>query len=135
MGGCGKTRLALEGARRVGEAFSVWLIELAAISYPRRVFEHVAGVLAIRDSSDGGVAAALQDRTLLLALDNCGAFPGVPGAAPWDGTSRPAGAAVCRGVCRVPVARDPGVARPAGGTSGTNWGGLKPSLAIGEDQP
>jgi len=73
VGGGGKTRLALEAARRLREAFpdGVWLVELAELSNPRLVAARVAAALALRKSSDHMLATALQARRLLLVLDNC----------------------------------------------------------------
>lgn len=51
-GGCGKTRLALEVAKDVAEAYpdGVWLVEFASLSEPQLVPQAVAGVLGVRDS-------------------------------------------------------------------------------------
>jgi non-specific serine/threonine protein kinase len=72
VGGCGKTRLALEVARHLREYFpdGVWLVDLAPVSDPRQVALRVAGALSVSDTSEGGLAS-LQKRTLLLVLDNC----------------------------------------------------------------
>jgi non-specific serine/threonine protein kinase len=73
VGGCGKTRLAIEVARRLGPAFAdgVWLVELAPISDPRRVRQRVAAALSISDTSQRDLYRSLRDRKLLLVLDNC----------------------------------------------------------------
>ncbi|WP_084963188.1 BTAD domain-containing putative transcriptional regulator [Thermoactinospora rubra] len=84
-GGVGKTRLAVEAARRLAGAFDdgVWLVELAAIparpgDADRAVAETVAATLLIRDESGQAarepverLADALRDRRMLLVLDNC----------------------------------------------------------------
>lgn len=76
-GGCGKTRLALEVARDVAEAYpdGVWLVELASLSEPRLVPQAVAAVLGVREQPDRPIvdtlAESLRVRELLLVLDNC----------------------------------------------------------------
>ncbi|MFG3436176.1 BTAD domain-containing putative transcriptional regulator [Nonomuraea sp. NPDC047897] len=84
-GGVGKTRLALEVATQVAEAYpdGVWLVELAALD--RRtaadpqagpVAEAVLAALDIREGAETHtpaerLAQALRDRRTLLVLDNC----------------------------------------------------------------
>src|SRR5262249_28862823 len=76
-GGCGKTRLALEVAGQLVEAYpdGVWLVEFAALAEPTLVPWSVAAAL-------GGVEQPgqplilpltqfLHPRHLLLVLDNC----------------------------------------------------------------
>ncbi|MFD6990461.1 BTAD domain-containing putative transcriptional regulator [Streptomyces sp. NPDC059943] len=97
-GGVGKTRLAVEVARRGAEAYpdGVWLVELAALDRspgPRAdpdvvnaVAEAVMRVLDIQEAGSAGggsgaggplssparrLGGALRDRRLLLVLDNC----------------------------------------------------------------
>jgi predicted ATPase/DNA-binding SARP family transcriptional activator len=76
-GGCGKTRLALEvgGASLATHPDGVWLVDLAPLFDPELVPRTVTTVLAIRESPDQPVVAALVDalraRSLLLILDNC----------------------------------------------------------------
>ncbi|WP_328853571.1 winged helix-turn-helix domain-containing protein [Micromonospora globbae] len=82
-GGVGKTRLALETARRLGDDFpdGVWLVELAGVARGPEppLAERIGAVLQIRDDTTGGppvpladrLAAALAGRRLLLVLDNC----------------------------------------------------------------
>lgn len=90
-GGVGKTRLAVEVARRSAQAYpdGVWLVELAALAPSRgpradpdvvnAVAEAVMRVLDIQEADGGGVlsspagrlAGALRDRRLMLVLDNC----------------------------------------------------------------
>jgi non-specific serine/threonine protein kinase len=77
IGGCGKTRLALELANRLlpGQADGVWYVDLAPLQDPDRVALTVAAALGIRE--EGGrsmtetLAAVLAGRRLLLVLDNC----------------------------------------------------------------
>ncbi|MFG1957717.1 BTAD domain-containing putative transcriptional regulator [Nonomuraea sp. NPDC049028] len=94
-GGVGKTRLALETATRLADAYAdgAWLVELAPLDRGTRspdpdgraeaaeldiraVAETVAAALDIREESDGTplvdrLADALRSRRLLLVLDNC----------------------------------------------------------------
>jgi predicted ATPase len=76
-GGIGKTRLAIEVARRVLNAFpdGVWWVELAAVSDSALAVGEIAGALGIRPSSREAIldalASALRYRHLLLVLDNC----------------------------------------------------------------
>jgi predicted ATPase/DNA-binding CsgD family transcriptional regulator len=76
-GGAGKTRLALEVARRVAGRFAdgAWLAELAPAADPAQVASVVAASLGVREQR--GVPAAevlarvLARQQLLLVLDNC----------------------------------------------------------------
>jgi predicted ATPase/DNA-binding CsgD family transcriptional regulator len=76
-GGVGKTRLAIEVAGQVLDAFpdGVWLVELAAITDPARLEDAVARTLGVREEPgrplSDTLAAALRPRPLLLLLDNC----------------------------------------------------------------
>ncbi|MFI6815444.1 BTAD domain-containing putative transcriptional regulator [Nonomuraea sp. NPDC050328] len=82
-GGVGKTRLALDVARRLEADFpgGVWLVELAALDVPSRagVVHAVSAALSLRDdatgsrTADGGcrLSDAVRDKRLLLLLDNC----------------------------------------------------------------
>jgi class 3 adenylate cyclase len=77
-GGSGKTRLALEVARRVGDrhADGAWVVELAGLDMEALVPEATLGVLGVR-ASDVAISATerlirhLADRAVLLVLDNC----------------------------------------------------------------
>jgi|KBSMisStaDraftv2_1062788.scaffolds.fasta_scaffold23818_1 non-specific serine/threonine protein kinase len=77
VGGIGKTRLALQAAAEVADAYrdGVWLIELASISNPLLVSTSVAQVLEIGERAGASLADALcahlKPRQLLLILDNC----------------------------------------------------------------
>jgi predicted ATPase/class 3 adenylate cyclase len=77
VGGVGKTRLALEVAARLADEFpdGVWVFELAAVTDPAAVPDAVAAVLGITQqagkSVSESVAAALEGRVRLLAVDNC----------------------------------------------------------------
>ena len=76
-GGSGKTRLALEVARDLVEAYSdgVWLVELAPLSQQELVPKALAEVLEVperpAESLADTLAEVLQSRELLLVLDNC----------------------------------------------------------------
>ncbi len=75
-GGCGKTRLALRVAERVGSAGDgVWFVGLASVRDPELVPDAVAAALDVRAEGARDVPAelitALRDRDVLLVLDNC----------------------------------------------------------------
>src|SRR5258705_7543491 len=75
-GGAGKTRLAIEVASRLIDAFAdgVWLVELAALSDPQLVPQAVALALEVKEQPTRPVIETLSDhlasRKLLLVLDN-----------------------------------------------------------------
>jgi predicted ATPase len=77
VGGVGKTRLALEVARRLVDEFpdGVWFFELAAVAEPAAVPDAAAAMLGITQQPDKSVsesvAAALEGRVRLLVFDNC----------------------------------------------------------------
>ena len=76
-GGSGKTRLALEAARRARPAHldGVWFVDLAAVSESLLVADSISEALEL----DSGTAPSrgralidqLRDRALLIVLDNC----------------------------------------------------------------
>jgi predicted ATPase/class 3 adenylate cyclase len=76
-GGCGKTRLALEVAATLVEAYpdGVWLAELAALADPTLVQQAVATALGLREDPGRALLATLTDYLeaghRLLVLDNC----------------------------------------------------------------
>jgi predicted ATPase/class 3 adenylate cyclase len=76
VGGCGKTRLALQLAGEVADQYGggVWLVELAAVSEGARVPAAVATALGERDQA-GDLVELLADRLggepVLVVLDNC----------------------------------------------------------------
>ena len=76
-GGMGKTRLALQIAREVLDAFKdgVWFIELAPLSDPALVPITIASVLGVRGEQDRPLSATLlqwlRNKQLLLILDTC----------------------------------------------------------------
>ena len=77
IGGCGKTRLAMQVASGVVDGYpdGVWLAELAGLSAPELVAHAVATATGVRDSADAPMLTTLLDslraRSLLLVLDNC----------------------------------------------------------------
>ncbi|MFV8321087.1 ATP-binding protein [Mycobacterium sp. 23] len=77
VGGVGKTRLAVDVATHLAEAFpdGVWLFELAAVTDPLAVPDAVASALGITQqpgkSVTESVADALEGRIRLLVFDNC----------------------------------------------------------------
>lgn len=75
VGGIGKTRLAVELARRLSPSFEhgVWIAELAQLSDPALVLSTVASALGLGDAcaSREALAGALGSRRMLLVLDNC----------------------------------------------------------------
>jgi DNA-binding SARP family transcriptional activator len=76
-GGSGKTRLALEVARELVEAYpdGVWLVGLAALSEPDLVPQALAQALGVREQPGRPLAETLMDnlraRKMLLVVDNC----------------------------------------------------------------
>jgi predicted ATPase/DNA-binding SARP family transcriptional activator len=77
VGGCGKTRLALEVAGSALARFrdGVLLVELAGLTNPEFVPDAVGGALSAQDRMERRVVEPLADRlrsqSLLLVLDNC----------------------------------------------------------------
>jgi predicted ATPase/DNA-binding SARP family transcriptional activator len=77
VGGCGKTRLALEVAHTALPRFpdGVFLVELAGLTNPDLVPYAVGAPLGIRERAERPVVEALMEhlrgRALLLVLDNC----------------------------------------------------------------
>jgi DNA-binding winged helix-turn-helix (wHTH) protein len=77
VGGIGKTRLALQAAAEVMDAYrdGVWLVELGSISNPLLVPTSVAQVLGIQEIAGASLTDTLcthlKSRQLLLILDNC----------------------------------------------------------------
>jgi non-specific serine/threonine protein kinase len=77
MGGCGKTRLAIEVARDLLRDHSggVWLTELAPLADPQLLPQTVAAAMGLREERDRSLAQTVIDRLrprkALLLLDNC----------------------------------------------------------------
>ncbi len=75
-GGAGKTRLAIQVAADLLEAYpdGVWLVELAPITEPGLVAQTVASTLGLREpgrAASESVIDFLRPKSLLLILDNC----------------------------------------------------------------
>ena len=76
-GGCGKTRLSLQVAGKMLEAYpdGVWLVKLEALSERNLVAQAVASPLGVQEEAGRSLAEtvidALKPKTLLLVLDNC----------------------------------------------------------------
>lgn len=76
-GGIGKTKLAIELARRLASSFneSVALVEFATLQDPALAISATARALRLalndKEVSAAGVAQAIGSRRLLLVLDNC----------------------------------------------------------------
>src|SRR5438132_6129896 len=77
IGGCGKTRLAVELGKRVLQSFpdGAWYVDLASLLDAERVALTVATLLGIREENDRQMVDTLCDRLasqhMLLVLDNC----------------------------------------------------------------
>src|SRR5262249_11621471 len=77
VGGCGKTRLAVEVARAVMPKYphGVWLVELGRFSDPMLVAHEIGALLSVRESPDvpltTALIKALAGRRVLVVLDNC----------------------------------------------------------------
>ncbi|MGC4045457.1 MAG: tetratricopeptide repeat protein [Armatimonas sp.] len=76
-GGSGKSRLALQTAADLLEAFpdGAWLVELAPLADSNLVVSTVASVLGVKEEPSKPILTTLTDslreKTLLLVLDNC----------------------------------------------------------------
>src|SRR5215469_17291334 len=75
IGGCGKTRLALESASDVLAEFGngVFFVDLSAVADPMLVGQAVAGALGLQmpDTTPAALADYFSERETLLILDNC----------------------------------------------------------------
>jgi len=77
IGGIGKTRLALQAAAEVVDAYrdGVWFVDLAPLAGAALVPSAVAQVLAVRETAGTPLVETLcgyvRGRQLLLVLDNC----------------------------------------------------------------
>jgi predicted ATPase len=77
VGGCGKTRLAVQTGAAVLDMFrdGVWLVELPPLSDPGLVVQAAATALGVGEQQDrpllDSVVAFLAEKTLLLILDGC----------------------------------------------------------------
>lgn len=77
VGGCGKTRLAIQAAHEVENDFrdGIWFVDLAPLSAPEDVPRTCAAVFGLREQPDISTVELLADymreKNLLLVLDNC----------------------------------------------------------------
>jgi predicted ATPase/DNA-binding SARP family transcriptional activator len=77
VGGVGKTRLALEVARRTVADYpdGTWFVDLASLGDPALLAGHVASALELREHRGANtieqLGHRLRDRDLLVVLDNC----------------------------------------------------------------
>ena len=77
IGGCGKTRLALQLAQQQMAAFpdGVWFVDLAPLREPQRIAATVAAVLGVREEAHtpliDRLCSHLAQRRVLIVLDNC----------------------------------------------------------------
>lgn len=76
-GGIGKTRLAVESARKLLDRFAdgIWLVDFAAVTDAALVAMRTAGVMGIQERPGepilDALIAALRHRDVLLIFDNC----------------------------------------------------------------
>ena len=76
-GGVGKTRLSLQVAADCIDQYAngVWFVELAALSQPSLVAQHVATILGLQEPAGRTILEVLQDylrdKEMLILLDNC----------------------------------------------------------------
>jgi predicted ATPase/class 3 adenylate cyclase len=75
IGGCGKTRLALEAAARVIDRFpqGVFFVDLAVVTDSELIPQAVAGAIGLQlvEANAESLAGYLAGRHVLLVLDNC----------------------------------------------------------------
>ena len=77
VGGCGKTRLAIQVASELLAELpaGAWLVELGALADPTLVPQVTAGALGVREEPGRPLAVTLADwihsKSILLVLDNC----------------------------------------------------------------
>jgi len=72
-GGCGKTRLALQLARRALQTHpdGVWFAELAGLKEPDLVWKAVAAAMAAPGNSADELIEHCRSRAMLVVIDNC----------------------------------------------------------------
>ncbi len=76
-GGTGKTRLAMEVAKQIGEQFpeGVWLIDFAVLPEPNLILQAITTALGVREEPKRSLIQTLTDhlrsKKLLLLFDNC----------------------------------------------------------------
>jgi predicted ATPase/DNA-binding SARP family transcriptional activator/predicted negative regulator of RcsB-dependent stress response len=69
--GVGKTRLALEVARRSDVADGAWLVRLDTARSPAAVADTIAVALHAADASEAALVERLRGARVLIVLDNC----------------------------------------------------------------
>ena len=76
-GGTGKTRLAIEVARTVGDQYpdGAWVVDFAVLPDPSLIWQSIASILAVREEPNRSLAQTqidfLRSKKLLLLFDNC----------------------------------------------------------------
>src|SRR5215472_8957103 len=77
-GGCGKTRLAIELARRLEARFAAgtWFVDLETLRSGEHVLTEIAAVLGVEEPERGktlaeAIAGFLRTGRFLIVLDNC----------------------------------------------------------------
>jgi predicted ATPase/class 3 adenylate cyclase/DNA-binding XRE family transcriptional regulator len=76
-GGTGKTRLAIEVTRTIGDRYpdGIWLMDFAVLPEPSLIWQSMAAVLDVRDEPNRSLVQTLSDflrsKKLLLLFDNC----------------------------------------------------------------
>jgi predicted ATPase/class 3 adenylate cyclase/DNA-binding XRE family transcriptional regulator len=76
-GGTGKTRLAIEVARTIGDQYpdGVWVVDFAVLPEPSLIWQSIASILAVREEPNRSLTQTLIDflrsKKLLLLFDNC----------------------------------------------------------------
>jgi predicted ATPase/class 3 adenylate cyclase/DNA-binding XRE family transcriptional regulator len=76
-GGTGKTRLAIEVTRKIGDRYpeGAWVVDFAVLPEPSLIWQSIASVLAVREEPNRSLVQTLTDflraKKLLLLFDNC----------------------------------------------------------------
>jgi predicted ATPase/class 3 adenylate cyclase/DNA-binding XRE family transcriptional regulator len=76
-GGTGKTRLAIEVTRKIGDQYpdGAWLVDFALLPEASLIWQSIASVLAVREEPNRSLVQTLIDflraKKLLLIFDNC----------------------------------------------------------------
>jgi predicted ATPase/class 3 adenylate cyclase/DNA-binding XRE family transcriptional regulator len=76
-GGTGKTRLAIEVTRTLGDRYpdGAWAVDFALLPEPNLIWQSIASVLAVREEPNRSLVQTLTDflrpKKLLLLFDNC----------------------------------------------------------------
>jgi predicted ATPase/class 3 adenylate cyclase/DNA-binding XRE family transcriptional regulator len=76
-GGTGKTRLAIEVTRKIGDQYpdGAWLVDFAVLPEPSLIWQSLASILAVREEPNRSLVQTLIDflrpKKLLLLFDNC----------------------------------------------------------------